>query len=120
LWRRLLHGNFGFAWAAAANRRGRGLPPVNSVAFGARTAWEAKPFSNARVVPGGLRDKIIFACFAAKAQAQVTVADKAELASAIRTAVFRLGHDFPPSWRLLASFDTAYMPMRIAAGFPRH
>ena len=52
-------------------------------------AWEAKPFSNARM----LRDKIIFAGFAAKAQAQVTVADKAELATAIRTAVFQLGHD---------------------------
>jgi len=38
-------------------------------------AWEAKPFSNARMVPDGFRDKIIFAGFAAKAQAQVTVAD---------------------------------------------
>ena len=73
-------------------------------------AWEAKPFSNARM----LRDKIIFAGFAAKAQAQVTVADKAELATAIRTAVFQLGHDIAHILR-----HGIYV-MRIAAGFPRH
>jgi hypothetical protein len=93
MWRRLLHGNFGHAWAAAASRRGRGLPPINYVSFGARAAREAKPSSNARMILDGFCDKIILAGFAAKTQAQVAVADKAEPAPTIRTAVFRLGHD---------------------------
>src|SRR5262249_13453640 len=57
------------------------------------TREQAKPPSHARMVLRRFRKEVVLAGFAAEAQAPMVVTDKTELSTAIRTAVFRLGHD---------------------------
>jgi hypothetical protein len=53
---------------------------------------EAKPLSHAHVISRAFCEKIISAGFPAKTQAEVLMADKAQLSAAVCTAVVQLDH----------------------------
>ena len=48
-----------------------------------RPSFEAKPLSQVRAALRGLCNEVVFASFAAEAQAPVVVADKAELSTTV-------------------------------------
>jgi hypothetical protein len=47
------------------------------------SSFEAKPLSQACIVLSGVSNEVVFATFAAEAQAPVVIADKAELSTTV-------------------------------------